>query len=397
MYLVIEAVNLEKKKTILVVCLIVILFLSAFSVWFLLLNNRPHGEEYVAIANQLLNEAKQEFEKIRCVSIQEVPLEVVNQSWVIKNWGIAYVDQKETLVEENIYKGLFMISQDIDLYDVKLGWVGMFHAAKWNGKIYVVEEKFDVTDEFKATSTFVHELTHIIQEDFSLPIREKFDASKALSSLKEGDATLMADTFKNEGVVPTPAAVRKSSSSTIPETIDKLNRFVYRYGVEFVKGLYNYDDSNWDGVDEAYNNPPNTTEQIIHVEKYFLQENALPLQTTPVIGDWNLTLTDCFGEYFVLVMLDNWLSIDDAELAAEGWGADVFNYYENDDDFLFTWDIIWDSPEDAHEFYIAFQNMMEKTSADSLINDTWQIDERYLSIILNENSTLIKNSPKETL
>ncbi|NHJ31283.1 MAG: hypothetical protein FK732_00330, partial [Asgard group archaeon] len=307
--------NLEKKKTILVVCLTIILFLSAFSVWFLLFNNRPQGEEYAAIANQLLNEAKLEFEKIRSISIQEVPLEVVNQSWVIENWGIAYVDQKETLVEENIYKGLFMISQDIDLYDVKLGWVGMFHAAKWNGKIYVVEEKFDVTDEFKSTSTFVHELTHIIQEDYSLPIRTKFDESKALSSLKEGDATLMADTFKNEGIVPTPVAVRKSSSSTIPETIDKLNRFVYRYGVEFVKGLYNYDDDNWDDVYEAYNNPPNTTEQIIHIEKYFLQENALPLQATPVNGDWNLTFTDRFGEYFILVMLDNWLSIDDAELA----------------------------------------------------------------------------------
>ena len=286
-----------------------------------------------------------------------------------------------------------MISQDIDLYEIKLGWIGMFHAAKWNGKIYVVEEKFDVTNEFKATSTFVHELTHISQEDYSLPSRTKFDGSKALSSLKEGDATLMADTFKNDGIVPEPASIPKSSSSNIPEAIDKLNRFVYRYGLEFVKQLYNYDENSWSSINEAYNNPPNTTEQIIHIEKYLQQENALLIQPSSVSENWNLTLTECFGEYFILVMLDKWLPVENAELAAEGWGGDILNYYEHGDDFLFTWDIIWDSSEEANEFYNTFIEMMQKTSTVNLGNDTWQIGDRYLSINLNQNSILIINSP----
>jgi hypothetical protein len=389
--------NLEKKKTILVVCIVVIVLVSVFSAWVLLIGNRPHGEEYKTIAERLLSDAREEFENIRGTSVRDVTLEVVNQSWVIENWGIAYVDDEEIQVEENIYKALFMISQDVNLTEIELQWTGMFHAAKWKGKIYVVEEKFDVTNEFKATSTFVHELTHITQDNYSLPQRTTFDGSKSLSSLKEGDATLMADTFKNDGVVPSPAEITKSSSSSLPEAIDKLNRFVYRYGVEFVKALYDYDNGSWDGVNEAYENLPSTTEQIIHPEKYFAREDALPVEVSTITGDWSLTMTDCFGEYYILVMLDNWLPIENAELVAEGWGGDVFNYYESGDDFLFTWDIVWDSNEDANEFYGAFQDMMEQTSADDLTDDCWFANERYLSIQLNENSTLIRSAADQTL
>ena len=404
--------NLEKKKTVFLVCLVVILLVSVFSVRLLLSNERPHGEEYKALAEQLLSDAREEFEDIRGVSVREVTLEVVNQSWVIENWGKAYADFDEIIREEKIYKALFMISQDVSLYDVRLEWTGMFHAAKWNGKIYVVEEKFDVTNEFTATSTFVHELTHIMQESYSLPERPTFDGAKALTSLKEGDATFMADIFKNDGVISTSLSVTvddKTSLSvplgflfgdeiqlSLPSTIDDLNRFPYRYGVEFVKALYNQ-KGGWEAVNEAYENPPRTTEQIMHPEKYFAQEDAQTVEVPSITGEWNLKKTDRFGEYFIFVMLDNWLSETDAKNAAEGWGGDLINYYEKDDDFLFTWNIAWDSSEDAYEFYAAFQDMMDKTSADNPTDDCWFAYERYLSIQLNENSTLIISSADETI
>ena len=207
----------------------------------------------------------------------------------------------------------------------------------------------------------------------------------------------MADTFKNNGIVPSPAEIPKTSSSSIPESIDKLNRFVYRYGVEFVKALYNHEGAGWDAVNQAYENPPNTTEQIIHPDKYFAQEDALPVEESSVTEDWNLTMTDSFGEYFILVMLDNWLPVEDAEVAAQGWGGDVFNYYENGDDFLFTWDIVWDSNEDAHEFYVTFQNMMDQTSAEEVTDDCWFADGRYLAIQWNHNSVSIKSAADQSL
>ena len=66
--------NLEKKKTVFLVCLIVILLVSVFGVRELLSNERPQGEEYKILAEQLLNEAREEFENIRAVSYTHLTL-----------------------------------------------------------------------------------------------------------------------------------------------------------------------------------------------------------------------------------------------------------------------------------------------------------------------------------
>jgi len=353
----------------------------------LIVKNRPQGEEYQLLAEQLLEKARIQFQQIREEPVREVVLEVVNQSWVLENWGTGYIDTERTAIEENTYKALFMIPQDSDLYDVKLSWTGMYHAAKWNGKIYVVEDNFDITKNSSVTATFVHELTHIMQDDYSLPQKSTLDASKALSSLKEGDATLMAQTYKNGGVVPPSAQVSMPSSSSIPETIDWLNRFVYRYGLEFAKALHQ--NGGWETLNQAYTSLPNTTEQILHPEKYFNQENAQTVESPAIAGNWSLTKTDRLGEYFIQVMLDHWISAENAKAAASGWGGDIFSYYENGDEFVFTWNIIWDSEDDAYEFYEIFQEMMDETLVDKTDNGNWFDNGRYLSVQLNENSTLI--------
>lgn len=383
------ALVLEKSKTI-AVLLVAVVIVSAVSVWILLVDNGPKGEEYRLLAEQLLSKARDEYQQIRGAPVREVILEIVNQSWVIENWGTGYIDKEQTAIEENTYKALFMIPQDADLYEVKLSWTGMYHAAKWNGKIYVVEDNFDITKNSSVTATFVHELTHIMQDDYSLPQRTTFDGSKALSSLKEGDATLMADTYKNDGVVPGSAQVSMPGTSSIPETIDWLNRFVYRYGVEFVKSVYQQD--GWETVNQAYTSLPDTTEQILHPEKYFLQESAQTVQAPTVAEDWSLTKTDRLGEYFIYVMLDHWISTENAETASAGWGGDIFSYYENGDEFMFTWNITWDTETDAQEFYETFQEMMVETFVDEYDNNCWFDNGRYLSIELNENSTLITSS-----
>ena len=376
----------------------------------ILIFERPTGKEYKAIAERLLNEARQQFANIRGVTVREVTLEVVNKSWVAENWGMPSDSELEELHrEENIYKALFLIPQNVSLVDTQLDWTSLFHAAKWNGKIYIVEENFDITNEFSVTSTFVHELTHIMQDSFSLPMRTTFDGSKALTSLKEGDATLMADTFKNNGVVPISLKITSTNESSLrftfllkdgvqlslPDSIDNLNRFPYRYGLEFVKALYS--QGGWNAIDEAYANPPNTTEQIMHPEKYLSQESAKNVEVPPVPVEWNLIANDSYGEGFISIMLDNWISEEDAEDASKGWGGDVFSYYESGNEFLFTWNIVWDTADDANEFYLAFQDMMYQASAEKHNCNYWSAYGRYISIQPSGNSTLIVSSANEAL
>jgi hypothetical protein len=234
-----------------------------------------------------------------------------------------------------------------------------------------------------------------------------FDGDKARASLTEGDATLMADTFRGEGVslsvssmipeqknllAPT-LTLFSNTQPELPDTIDDLNRFPYRYGVEFVKTLY--EQGGWKTVEESYQNPPNTTEQVMHPEKYFTQESAQIVKALSITDDWNLTKTERFGEYFILNMLDNWIPSDNAEAAAEGWDGDNLTFYEKDDEYLFTWNINWDSTEDAQEFYSAFQEMLSETSAHKVDDNYWFAYGRYISIKWNDNTILIVSSDSE--
>ena len=404
--------NLRTKKSVIVICFVAVLLVSLFGVRELLSVTQPVGEEYKTLAKELLTNARQEFEKIRGISVREVSLEVVNRSWVADTWGTVSNSEREEITrEENIYKALFLITQDVSLLESRMEWMTSFRAAKWQGKIYVVQENFDVTETTRTTGSFVHELTHIMQEDYSLFAATTFDAAKALTSLKEGDATLMADTYKNDGVVP----VSSSESSvddpdfsmaigsvledelelSLPGTIDDLNRFPYRYGLEFVKFLY--EQGGWAAIDDAYANPPYTSEQIMHPEKYYSQEGTKFVAAPQVTGEWNLVETNRFGEYFVFVMLENWISEGDASEAAKGWGGDVFSYYELDGEFFFTWNIMWDTVDDAHEFDLAFQDMMYKTSAEKHNCSYWESNGRYISIHWNGDQTLIVSSSDEAL
>lgn len=395
---------------VLLVTLVAVLLISLFGVRMLL--SRPTGEEYRAIAEQLLEEAKEEFENIRGVSVRDAILEVVDTDWVIENWGKAYADPEieDILREEKIYKALFVISQDVSLYDTRIDWTASFHAAVWQGKIYVVEDTFDVTNSFGAKSTFVHELTHILQGNYSMPPSPTtFDGSKARSSLTEGDATLMADTFRGEGVNPVSSVTSGEGSlsslivpmffgdiqASFPSTIDSLNRFPYKYGVGFVEALY--DRGGWEAVEKAYSNPPNTSEQVMHPEKYFAQEDAQTVEAPQITGDWDLTESDELGEYFILVMLDHWISTDDAEQAAAGWGGDNLTFCERDDEYLITWNVVWDSTDDAQEFYSSFQEMMDKTPAEKENGNYWFAYGRYISIQWKEDSTLIVSSDNEAI
>lgn len=371
---------------------------------------------YKAQAEKIFEDAVREVEKIRNATLPQVDLEVVTRQWSMDTWGRggAQPDVQNIQREERIYKGLFMMSENESLYQAQVDWAGNFGAVTWNGKIYVVQENFDPWNMPYAEATFVHELTHILQGQFSIPspAAHTFDVDKARTALIEGDASYMGDFFLNQ----TEATASLASASTahsalllegnplpdglhasLPDTISHLDYFPYDYGKPFVKGLYG--KGGWAAVYRAYANPPNTTEQILHPEKYLLNETPHRVAASrPSENDWNQVKNDAYGEYFVQDMLGNWLPQDTAQSAAAGWNGDNLTLYEGGAQYLFTWNIGWDSSNDALEFFRAFHSMMNATGAAKENADQWSANGRYLSIEWNQtsNSTLIAYSTIQT-
>lgn len=142
---------------------------------------------------------------------------------------------------------------------------------------------------------------------------------------------------------------------------------------------------------------PVTTEQIIHPNKYFYAETEKEVEE-PVIEEkgWQRLKNERFGEYFILVMLSNWISGDRDQKAAQGWGGDNFTYYERGSDYLFTWSTSWDSVEEAFEFCSSFQEMMPSNGAENKGENLWEANGRYLSVRWKEDRVIISGSMNET-
>jgi len=403
-----------KVKQLLLVSLLAAAVLGAFIVQEFVIKQDFEKDEYKLRVESLLKEAVKDVEEIRGLSLGHVEVEVVTISWAKENWGRSYAeaDKERILREERIYKALFMIPENASLYEAEVEWAGVITSAVWQGKIYVVREYFNPWDSFNAKKTLVHELTHILQgKYFHLPDVTTFDGEKAKAALIEGDACLMEEAYVNKTEENTfivevngEKTFRRSYSNPkfvvecsagLPDTISLLNYFPYDYGLKFTRALHAR--GGWESVNQAYENPPTTTEQIIHPEKYFADEKAQSVKEPPVTeGGWEKIRNERFGEYFIQVMLGNWIPKDEAEKAAEGWGGDNFTYYERGEDYLLTWNITWDSSKDASEFYFSFQEMMNKTGAVEETQNLWQANERYISLVWENTSTVIVSSTSET-
>jgi hypothetical protein len=390
-----------KRKIVLSVCLIAIILVSAFSVASLL--NKASDADYTSQAQKVFQDAVIQVEKIRNITLPHVDLEVVTKQWAIDTWGKGYADPDLTniLREEKVYKGLFMMPENASLYQANVDWAGNFGAATWNDKIYIVKENFNPWNLPNAEATFVHELTHIWQPQLSSPTT--FDANKAHTALVEGDASYMGDYFINQTkATPAPLVVDQvplfllgnsllsEVHPDLPRTISYLNWFPYDYGKLYISALYQND--GWATVNQVYKNPPDTTQQILYPDKYFsnitAQQVAAP---TLAENNWTQTRNDRYGEYFVQVMLGNWLSKNESVQASAGWGGDNFTYYERGNDFLFTWNIKWESSYAASEFYVAFHNMASAAGATGDDSYHWVANGRYVTIVWNQdsNTTLI--------
>jgi hypothetical protein len=183
---------------------------------------------------------------------------------------------------------------------------------------------------------------------------------------------------------------------SLPQSFSSLSYFPYKYGLEFVRALH--DKGGWETVNQAYVNPPTTTEQILHPEKYFAGEAGVKV-VLPKMTDssWTRVGNETYGEYFLVVMLEKWIPQGEAERAAAGWGGDTLVSYEKGNDSLLAWNITWDSAVDATEFDAAFHKMTKATGAVEE-NGVWccDINGRFMSVRTEGQSTLILTSTNAT-
>ena len=240
-----------------------------------------------------------------------------------------------------------------------------------------------------------HELTHALQDQhFNLKRFDKWpkgdsDAELAAHALIEGDATLAMTLYMTKHPLVALAFMKSlGSQETSSEQFKRAPRalresllFPYEAGSNWATAVYRR--GGWDLVSKAFTKLPQSTEQIMHPEKYFDYEAPLKLtlpDLKPQLGPtWKRIDSDVNGEWGCYLILDEYLN-DSAESkkAAAGWAGDEFALYEgaNATDLFVLQLTAWDTPEDAREFFDAYLKRTWNRSAEAKETDVTSKTER---------------------
>ena len=113
-------------------------------------------------------------------------------------------------------------------------------------------------------------------------------------------------------------------------------------------------------VSQAYNKLPQSTEQIMHPEKYFAFEEPVKLDLPDVrtyLGPlWKRVSYDINGEWGFYVILDQSLNAPAESKLIARWGGDRYAVYKGPKpgDVFIAQLSTWDTENDAREFLDAY-------------------------------------------
>lgn len=115
-----------------------------------------------------------------------------------------------------------------------------------------------------------------------------------------------------------------------------------------------YKQGGWKAVDDLYAHPPESTEQVLHPETKLFPTRDRPHKVTLPKAGGAVVEDNVLGELMWQVYFSLW-SPKAGTAASEGWGGDHMTVWRRADGHLVA-DIatIWDTPNDAKEFYDAY-------------------------------------------
>jgi hypothetical protein len=240
-----------------------------------------------------------------------------------------------------------------------------------------------------------HELTHALQDQhFNLKRFEKWpkgdsDAELAAHSLIEGDATLAMTLYMGKHPLVALAFIKSLGNTepaseqfkSAPRALRESLVFPYEAGSAWATQVYKR--GGWDLVSKAFTKLPQSTEQIMHPEKYFDYEAPLKIvvpELKTLLGPgWKRIDADVNGEWGCYLVLDEYLNdTSEAKKAAAGWGGDQYVLYEDaTSKAAFLAEVTaWDTPEDAREFFDAYLKRTWKRYPDAQASDVASTTER---------------------
>jgi hypothetical protein len=232
--------------------------------------------------------------------------------------------------------------------------------------MYMVGDNAQFGPEEK--TTFAHEFTHALQDQyFNLTTLEpkhadNDDRSLAIQALTEGDAVLLQRLWSQQNMSQDEINQLGQGGSTsklfaAPLFLREQLLFPYGDGFNFVRQIYQ--TGGFAAVDDLFRNPPESTAQILHPEKYrgHVAPVAvdLPDLSQGSLGPgWRTINSNVFGELDFRLTLTQLTDSAHATSSTGGWAGDRWELLEKDGRQALAMKTAWDSDNDARNFLQSF-------------------------------------------
>lgn len=316
----------------------------------------------------------------RIVDEQELHRFILKE--IDKQYGIQHLDDYEMVMR---LLGFWHTRIDLkqlifDLYSEQA--MGMYDV---DSRQLLLRPFFDPEGGFGKT-IIAHEIYHALQDqyfDLSEILESRVgndDAILAALCVIEGDATLVMSEYMSRHLspaflleLPKYLSYDQSRLMNAPYFIQQTLLFPYLQGIEFVteaikrKGPLRADD--------IFRDVPRSTEQILHPEKYFVErDNPTSLVLSDYSGklgpEWRLAYTNVLGEYAIRLLFEEQLGERKASVAAAGWDGDRYALYRRDtSSYWLYWESVWDTQDDAEEFFTTLQDLVKTQHGEPEIVD----------------------------
>jgi hypothetical protein len=291
----------------------------------------------------------------------------------------------------------------------------------WNKQIFVLGLQFSGIERYVYSHEYGHALVdqhfHIDEMGVYPYCLSNSQRCDAIQALVEGDASLLMDQWwaryataqDHQDILNYHPPTLLIPDQYPPPFVGMDVSFPYVYGTEFVQ--YLYDRGKWAQVDKAYLELPESTEQIIHPQKYLKREASIEVTDPPLRDvlspEWRELSSDVLGEWMTYLILGYGADLaaqqedDIAAKAAAGWGGDFYQAYysETNDGIALTAHWIWDSQTDAKEFNQSLADYLDKRFRGKKLGytdrDCWQTAGQTTCYLTNGSQTLWILAPDE--
>jgi cell division protein FtsB len=316
---------------------------------------------------------------------RQVPPETVPRVFISRDELRPYLEklfaeeytEQQAATDAQVLEMLGLLEPGTDLYQVLLDLyteqtLGFYDLR--DGKLYVVGGS-DLGPLERVS--FVHEYVHALQDQvFDLgaqtdAVADDSDRARALEALAEGDASLAMGQYMlaHPEVVSAVASLSATAEfdmarlNAAPPIVREELLFPYQAGLSFVLPLYA--ERGWAGVDAAWADPPQSTEQILHPDRYPDDTPALvglPPLTGTLGAGWRLQGENTLGEFMLRQHLALYLDSEQVDKAATGWGGDHYALYVNSNRraACLVVRLLWDDLDEAKEFADIYQTYADQ-------------------------------------